>query len=562
MSVNIPGLCAVVVLYIVILVIGLIAGRKTAKSKSRDDIILANRSMGFFLSSFTVTATLIGGGYINGTAEAVAFQGLLWANAPVCYCISLIIGGLVYAPKMRRGEYVTMFDPFQLKYGRKVGAFLFLPQVLGDLFWAAAILSALGNTISVILDFDTTISIIISACVAVVYTFLGGLYSVAYTDVIQLVFIAVGLFLVFPFAMNHEAVDISRVSGTWIGTIPTSSIGVYLDFTLLLILGGIPWQTYFQRVLACRNARVACVSSLVGAVASVILAIPPCVIGVVGGSTDWNLTSYPGEIPIPPSKQSSILPLVLQYLCPVPVSVIGIGAVSAAVMSSADSIILASASVFTKNVYCEIIRPKASDLEMVWALRVSIVVVGVLGTVVAVTANTIYGLYVLCSDLMYVILFPQLTLVLWFPPANAYGCLAGYLLALTLRLLGGEGLLALPAALHYPWYDASEDVQRFPFRTFSMLCCVLAIVVVSLLTNAMFLRGWVPLKYDVLRCSRRRTIQMRPSKADGQTSDKELRSLPIVDGEVKVTDSVSVVPAEVIGASNQTTKLYGSSRHG
>ncbi|PVD39262.1 hypothetical protein C0Q70_01890 [Pomacea canaliculata] len=193
MSVNIPGLCAVVVLYIVILVIGLIAGRKTAKSKSRDDIILANRSMGFFLSSFTVTATLIGGGYINGTAEAVAFQGLLWANAPVCYCISLIIGGLVYAPKMRRGEYVTMFDPFQLKYGRKVGAFLFLPQVLGDLFWAAAILSALGNTISVILDFDTTISIIISACVAVVYTFLGGLYSVAYTDVIQLVFIAVGL---------------------------------------------------------------------------------------------------------------------------------------------------------------------------------------------------------------------------------------------------------------------------------------------------------------------------------------------------------------------------------
>lgn len=160
-------------------------------------------------------------------------------------------------------------------------------------------------------------------------------------------------------------------------------------------------QTYYQRVLACKSARVACVSSLVGAVASVILAIPPCVIGVVGGSTgkdakknfrlqlhiilihpsilyvmsvhplvaDWNLTTYPGEIPIPPSKQSSILPLVLQYLCPVPVSVIGIGAVSAAVMSSADSIILASASVFTKNVYCEIIRPKVSPSHSLFGSR-------------------------------------------------------------------------------------------------------------------------------------------------------------------------------------------------
>ena len=50
-----------------------------------------------------------------------------------------------------------------------------------------------GATLSVILELDTRISIIVSACIAVFYTLFGGLYSVAYTDVVQLICIFVGL---------------------------------------------------------------------------------------------------------------------------------------------------------------------------------------------------------------------------------------------------------------------------------------------------------------------------------------------------------------------------------
>ena len=50
-----------------------------------------------------------------------------------------------------------------------------------------------GATLSVILELDTKISIIVSACIAVFYTLFGGLYSVAYTDVVQLICIFVGL---------------------------------------------------------------------------------------------------------------------------------------------------------------------------------------------------------------------------------------------------------------------------------------------------------------------------------------------------------------------------------
>ena len=68
-------------------------------------------------------------------------------------------------------------------------------------------------------------------------------------------------------------------------------------------------------------------------------------------STDWGATDYPGDLPIPEENYALLLPLVLQYLTPTPVAVVGLGAVSAAVMSSADSSILSSSSMFARNIY-------------------------------------------------------------------------------------------------------------------------------------------------------------------------------------------------------------------
>ena len=86
-----------------------------------------------------------------------------------------------------------MLDPFQDKYGSKMGGFLYIPAFLGDIFWSAAILAALGASISVVIDIDTTTSVIVSGAIAVSYTLVGGLYSVVYTDVVQLVCIFIGL---------------------------------------------------------------------------------------------------------------------------------------------------------------------------------------------------------------------------------------------------------------------------------------------------------------------------------------------------------------------------------
>lgn len=86
-----------------------------------------------------------------------------------------------------------MLDPLQDAFGERMGGLLFLPALCGEVFWAAGILAALGATIAVIIDMKHSHSIIFSACIAVFYTLFGGLYAVAYTDVIQLFCIFIGL---------------------------------------------------------------------------------------------------------------------------------------------------------------------------------------------------------------------------------------------------------------------------------------------------------------------------------------------------------------------------------
>lgn len=68
-------------------------------------------------------------------------------NSELLYIIhgSSITGGLFFADQMRSQGYVTMLDPFQEKYGKRMGGLLYIPALLGEVFWSAAILSALGE---------------------------------------------------------------------------------------------------------------------------------------------------------------------------------------------------------------------------------------------------------------------------------------------------------------------------------------------------------------------------------------------------------------------------------
>ena len=107
-----PAYISMMVFYSLIFGIGAYAAQLRETGDS-DSFLLAGRQLPLFIAIFTMSATWIGGGYINGTAEYTYSSGLVWVQAPWGYAMSLIIGGLFFARKMRRKGYRTLLDPLE-----------------------------------------------------------------------------------------------------------------------------------------------------------------------------------------------------------------------------------------------------------------------------------------------------------------------------------------------------------------------------------------------------------------------------------------------------------------
>ena len=498
------GAAAVVAMYGAFFLVGWAASRKVRHGTAAD-LIVAGRQMPLWIAALTMTATWVDGGYLLGTTEATYKSSIqLGLQGGVCFGISLIVGGLFFAGIMRRYAFTTLIDPFEARFGRKWAAVLVLPALAGELFWSAELLVAIGSTFGVVLGMSLVMAIVVSAVVTTAYTMLGGMWSVAYTDVFQLGLVALGLAVALPFALDaaggfqfawtHYVAarpaqsgilpPMHSVAGIW----NAASIVSGWDVSLMLVFGGIPWNCYFQRVLSCTTPRKAQGHSILAGLLTLGFTVPPMLMGVAAFSYPWSADAA-SRLQATPAET---LPLLFARAVPPLVGLLGLAAIVGAVTSSFSSSILSAGSMFSWNWLKRLLRPQLSVGQMRRVIRSSILVFGAIATVLALKVQSVQALWFFTSDLVFVLLFPQLLFALFDKKVNRIGSIAAFSVALVLRVGGGEPLLGLNSFIPYPelfaallpgvpadWYNASNGAMLFPVKTFAAASGLVLLPLVS-----------------------------------------------------------------------------------
>jgi high affinity choline transporter 7 len=486
---NWGGIAAVVLLYAIFLGVG-VRSTKRLKLGTASELLVAGRAMPLWMATVTMAATWIDGGYLLGTAEGVFASIASGWQGGVCFGLSLILGGVFFARKMRRLRFVTLVDPLAARFGKHWSAVLSLPALLGEVFWSAELLVAIGATFGVMLGINLTTAIIVSAAVVTTYTLLGGMWSVGYTDSVQFVLIPVGLLIALPLALGAAGgldacwdyyVQQKGTASLWLPPLEADGywtaprIVGWWDLSIMLALGGIPWNCYFQRIQACQTPVKAQWHSIVAGFLTIALTVPPLLIGLAAfGYQHWPAEVHAQLLDSP----TMALPLLLAYALPPIAAIVGLTAIVGAVTSSFSASILSAGSMISWNFFRALAAPNASAPRMRRVIRLSILALGALAAVLALRVQSVQQLWFFTSDLVFVLLFPQLVYALYDPRANRTGSICAFVVALILRLGGGEPILAIPQFIPYAelfaailpgapgaWFDPARDATLFPVRT-------------------------------------------------------------------------------------------------
>jgi high affinity choline transporter 7 len=248
---------------------------------------------------------------------------------------------------------------------------------------------------------------------------------------------------------------------------PWSSSVSWWDVSIMLMLGGVPWNCYFQRVLSCRSPRAAQLHSIYSGLLTIVLTIPPLLMGIAAFAYLWppELAARLGAQP------ADALPLMFRYGVPPLIGLLGLAAIVGAVTSSFSSSILSAGSMFSWNVCLRLLRPDLPVKTLSLIMRAAIVTIGALAVWMAIKVQSVQALWFFTSDLVFVLLFPQLIYALFDRRVNRAGSIAAFVVSLALRVAAGEPLLGIP-----PLIAHSDAV---PFRTVAAATGLLLLPIVS-----------------------------------------------------------------------------------
>jgi len=450
-------LAGVVVYLAAMLAIGIYAVRRTSSS---EDFIVAGRSLPLWLCSATVMATWIGGGTMMGASGESYRGGVLAVIAdPYGAALGLILVGLFVVRIVRRLKLLTIVELIENRYGGVAAMFSAFALVFSNIGWAGALMVAFGFVFNSLTGIPLETGIILGGMIVLVYTTAGGMWAVALTDFVQLGIIIIGLVVLLIVVIS----DLGGLTAAF-GSVPAEKLRFtplentaeswlnYIRAWSIIGISNLASQSLLQRGLSARNERVAQNSFYVAGLGYLVVGSIPVILGVLASVVLPDLTE----------KESVIPMLAMEYLHPVLMSVF-VGALLAAIMSSADSALLSVASIVSTD-----IMPKlwlASASRRLLTARVSIPIAGILAAVIALETKAIYEVILAVNTIFLAAIVVPFMAAIWWKKANRTGGLAAM----------GAGLLV--------WGLSSWLAPHWPGDLLGMFASLTAILAVTPLSQ-------------------------------------------------------------------------------
>lgn len=362
--------------------IGLYAAKK--KVKNSKDFLLAGRNLGPFMMAGTLAAAEIGGGSTVGVASKAYGE---WGLSAGWYVVSAGIGIFLVsyvAPYLRKSMATTVPEVLGRRYGKSAHIITTTLAITAGFALTAVQVIATSTIISVVTGMDTKTTIIMTAIAVTIYTMLGGLMSVAMTDIVHILFITVGMAIAAPIIVHN--------AGGWdhiVSVLPSEQMSLtkvgwktILGLIIMYFMTFSTGQEAVQRYFAAKNIKVAKVGSMLTALLMALYGFIPATIGLVA------LAHFPSIDP------NTAMATAAVNFAPTLIAGLVLSSVVAATMSSASGNMIAASTLFTKDVYQKYINPNAEDKQLIAMSKGIIIVVGLISLAIALTNSGIISLLV------------------------------------------------------------------------------------------------------------------------------------------------------------------------
>ena len=419
--------------------IGLFAARRV---HSTADYAVAGRSLPLYMVVATTFATWFGSELVLGVSAQFVQEGLGGVvEDPFGAGMCLVLVGLFFAYKLYKKNLITIGDYYRLRFGRTVEILCSIIIIFSYLGWVAAQVAALGLVFNLLTQgaMSITAGMVLGTLIVLIYTLYGGMWSVALTDFVQMIVIAVGLIAIAWFAADlaggaGKVVEFAAREGKFNFFPQQAGFKEWTFFfaaAITMMLGSIPQQDVFQRVMSSNSAETARIGPVVGGVLYLLFAFIPMF--VVTSAVLIMPETAQALLKDDPQK---VLPTLVMERMPLALQIAFFGALLSAIMSTASATLLAPSTTFVENILRNL-RPGMSDALTLKAMRVAVLVFTgcVLTYAITMQGTSIYEMVSGAYQVPLVGAFVPLVFGLYWSRATTQGALLAVALGLGTWLL-------------------------------------------------------------------------------------------------------------------------------